>query len=393
MPEAGDLPWIDPQTASLEELEAARTKSWVAQSARGLEVLRFRQAVGVMEHPQLEKGPSFHRRLDDLGITDGPARELWNKMLVVNEGEYRHRLRLPLMKLFRGPEVAKLRGAVRAIIDQVLDEIEDLSQIDFMRDVAWKIPPRVYCHLVSAPLELAPMAARLSDSTLAPILTVDKSRRQETIDAFYETLDFIRVHIEERRDNLGDDFTSVMIRQQMDGLLTEEELLFEAASILQASIDNTVHQIGLTFGTLLEDRTRWTHVAENQNLMGVAVEETIRLRPRFGTIFRYAPNETKIEDRTAPANSWVFVSIRSANRDAEMFAEPDSFRFDRGVARALMFGGGPYNCLGQTLARLEIHETMKAMLERFPGLRMLGDWTRRDSNAITEVADFKATLV
>lgn len=389
------LPWINGTTTSLEELREAQAQNWVAQSERGLEVLRFRQGVTVLEHPQLEKGASFKRRLDDLDIKDGDIRDKWNQMLVTTEGAHRHHLRTPLTALFRGSQVSKLKQVIRDIVDGVLDEIEDPAQVDFMRDIAWKIPPRVYCHLVSAPFEDAPLVAALSDRTLAPILTGNLSRRQESIDAFNETLAFVRQHLDDRRRNGGDgdDFTARMLQQQADGLQTEEELIYEGAALLQASVDNTVHQLGLTFGTLLEDPSRWAAVQADEKLIAPATEEVMRLRPRFGTIFRYAPAETEIEGQVVPAESWVFVSVRAANRDDELFDDPDLFRFDRRIGRALQFGAGPYNCLGQTLARLELHETLKAVRERFPAVRIIGDWSRHDSNAVTETDTLNIALV
>lgn len=389
-----NLPTIVPDNVSLDDLAIARRQSWVARSTRGLEVLRFREGLIALDHPDLEKGASFKRRLDDLGIVSGKIRDDWNQMLVTTEGAHRHHLRTPLAALFRGSQVNKLKRSIREIVDQVLDEIPDPNAVDFMRDIAWKIPPRVYCHLVSAPIEDAPLVAKLSDSTLAPILTADASRRQESIDAFNATCDFVRDHLSQRRrkGNLGDDFTSLMIHQQQEGLQTEEELIFEGAALLQASVDNTVHQIGLTFGTLLERPTRWQAVREQEKLIAPAVEEVMRLRPRFGTIFRYAPRDTDLEGIAVPANSWVFVSVRSANRDDTMFEDPDAFRFDRRIGRALQFGAGPYNCLGQTLARLELHEVLRAVRERFPYIALTGDWTYHDSNAVTETTGLNVSL-
>ncbi|WP_404713790.1 cytochrome P450 [Sphingomonas sp. MMS24-J13] len=388
-----ELPYFDPTIVSLDELERMRGLNWVARSPRGFEVLRYRQGLEVLEHPAFEKGASFRRRLDDIGIVSGDVRERWERMLVSNEGEARSRLRIPLTTIFKPAQMAKLQKHVRAIIETVLDEIPDPANVDFMRDIAWKIPPRIYCHLVSAPVEQAPLVARLSDSTLSPLLTVDRARVQETIDAFYESLAFVEEHIEARRSDLGDDFTSVMIRQQMEGLLTQEELIYEAVSILQASIDNTVHQLGLTFGTLLEEPARWEALVAQPALLPTAVEETIRLRPRFGTIFRYVPNEAAYDDIVLPAESWIFVSIRSVNRDELVFDDPNAFQIQRRPSKALMFGGGPYNCLGQTLARLEIHETIRAILARFPTMKIAGDWSSRDANAVSETEHLHVSLI
>lgn len=388
-----ELPWIAADTTDLTELQKAREQSWVAQSSRGLEVLTYEQGFEVLEHPELEKGPSFRRRLDDVGIVDGEIRDLWNLMLVNNEGEYRKKLRVPLASLFRPAQVAKLRVQVRTVVNEILDEIENPESVDLMQELCWRVPPMMYCHLVSAPVELAPTVARLSDSILAPILTADRDRRQESVSAFMEGWDFVREHVEARRKDLGNDFTSVMIKQQIEGLLTEDQLLAEGMSILQASVDNTVHQMGNTFGMLLSEPARWQQLLENPEAATSIIEEVIRLRPRFGTIFRYAPHQVIIDEQTIPADSFVYVSVRSAQRDARVFEDPDTYNIDRPAKRPLMFGAGPYNCLGQNLARMEIEESLKAVAERFPGIRLTEEWTCHDTNAVTETVNLKVTLV
>jgi cytochrome P450 len=100
----------------------------------------------------------------------------------------------------------------------------------------------------------------------------------------------------------------------------------------------------------------------------------------------------QLEDLTVPGGTWVFVSVRAANRDEGMFDNADDYRLGRPRARALMFGGGPYNCLGQSLARLEITETLRAVMARFPKIRMRGSWQTKSSNAVTEVASLRVAL-
>lgn len=387
------LPLLRADTCVVEDYAEARARNWVAQSPRGLEILRYRQGQELLDHPGLEKGPAFLQRLDDIGMRDGPAREYWERTLITNEGDIRERLRAPLAHLFRPAQMAKLQKTVRAIVNDALDKVEDPTNVDFMREIAWQIPPQVYCHLISAPMELAPEIAHLSDTILSPILTCDKSRLQDSIDAIWTGHEFIERHIEARRGNLGDDFTSVLIRLQMEGVISTDDLVLQAMGILQASIDNTVHQLGLTFGTLLEERSRWQRLIEQPSLAASAAEETFRLRPRFGTIFRYARTQIHYEDICIPADSWVYVSIRSAGRDAEKFEDPDDFRFGRPASKALMFGNGPYNCLGQTLARLEIGEAVKAIIERFPDIHLIDDWRSFDTNAVSETAHLRVSLI
>lgn len=387
------LPELAPDTNSAEDYACARREHWVAQSSRGLEVLRYRQGFDLLDHRALLKGPAWLQRLDTLGLTSGPAREYWERQLLTSEGERRERLRKPMAQLFRPAQMAKLQKAVRAIIDDALDRISDPTDVDFMQQIAWQIAPRVYCHLVSAPMETADEIGRLSDRVVQPILTGDKSRRQDSIDALWQAYDFNKKHIDARRGNLGDDFTSALIRLEMEGLIDPDDVTLHGMTLLQASIDNTVHQFGLTFMTLLEDRRRWEQLLARPSLIGSAAEETYRLQPRMGTLIRYAPEAVSYEDIVIPADSWVYVSARSAGRDEAQFDDPNSFRVDRRPARAMMFGNGPYDCLGMTLVRLEMAEALKAVIERFPDIRMLDEPRLFKTNAVTEVEHLRVALV
>ncbi len=388
---ADSLPRLDPDTATLAELAAARERSWVARSERGYEVLRYAEGMSLLRDRRFKKGGTFLYRLDAFGVTEGPVREAWNRMLVTNDGEARTHLRLPISRLLGQRQMAKLEDTVRAIVDRVLDEAPD-HDIDLMRHVAWRIPPLVYCELFSAPPEEAERAARLSDSTLGPILTMDAARRQESIDAFVESEDFIRTYVDRRRGDLGDDFTSALIREQDAGNLTESEVVGTGVGLLQASIDNTVHQIGLALGTLLEEPARWARVVADRDLIGPAIEEVIRLRPRFGTIFRIAADDLELNGLEVQEGGAVFVSVRAGQRDPRRFEEPDAFRLDREPSPPLMFGNGPYSCLGQHLARMEVRALLEAMAERFPDARLSAPMTQEDFDAVTEVSELRGTL-
>lgn len=387
------LPELPANTTLVEDYAAARQQDWVAQSPRGLEVLRYRQGFDLLDHRGLQKGPAWLQRLDNLGLTSGPAREYWERQLLTSEGARRERMRVPMAQLFRPAQMAKLQKAVRAIVDDALDRIEDPTDVDFMQQFAWQIPPRVYCHLISAPMESAMEIAHLSDRVVQPILTGDTSRLQDSIDALWMAYDFNKTHIEARRGNLGDDFTSALIRLEMEGVISSDDMTLHGMTLLQASIDNTIHQIGLTFMTLLEDRRRWEELLARPSLVGPAAEETYRLRPRMGTLIRYAPEAVAYEDIVIPADSWIYVSARSAGRDEEKFDEPETFSLGRPPARAMIFGNGPYDCLGMTLVRLEMIEALRAVIKRFPGIRMLDEARTFDTNAVSEVAHLRVALV
>lgn len=365
-----------------EELRSLRQSDWAGRSDRGIEVFTYEQGMQVLDHPDLRKGPSFQYRLDKLGIS-GEARRYMDMGITNKEDEERRQMRASMGALFRPSQIAKLRDAVRGIAHATLDEMGSPDGDDLMR-LCWQIPAQSYCELVSVPYSEADTVIRIAESVLGALLKVDRSRREEAESAIFDSIAIVRKHLDARRGSLGDDFTSVMIRQQESGLMTEDQLLAQSFALLQASVDNTAHQMGNTFGMLLANPERWDALVREPSLREPVIEEAIRLYPRFGTIFRLAARDTVVDDLEIPEGTWVFVSTRSGQRDPSVFSSPDEYRLDRLSRRPLMFGAGPYNCLGQGLARLEVEEALKAVAERFPRIRLTGDWSRSHANAVSE---------
>lgn len=387
---ADRLPEVIGDLTDVDDLRENAARDWVARSARGLEVFGYDQGLQVLEHPDLLKGPSFQYRLDQLGIS-GEARRYMDMGITNKEGDERRQMRASLAALFRPSQIARLRAAIRVVAESVLDSVADPTEWDLM-ELCWQIPARTYCELVSIPHSEAGTVIRIADSVLGTLLNVDTRRREEAEAAILESVDIVRMHLDARRGDLGDDFTSVMIRQQQDGLMTEEQLVAQSFALLQASVDNTAHQMGNTFGLLLTEPGRWRRLVEDRALRAAAIEEAVRLHPRFGTIFRLASKDVVIDDVVIPENAWAFVSTRAGQRDPRFFDEPDEFRWDRPAIRPLMFGAGPYNCLGQNLARMEIEEALDAVAERFPDLELTGGWQRRSTNAVSETTGLVVDL-
>ena len=65
----------------------------------------------------------------------------------------------------------------------------------------------------------------------------------------------------------------------------------------------------------------------------------------------------------------IYLSLGAANRDPEVFTEPDRFDVGRADNRHLAFGAGPHACLGMTLARRELEVSLGRLVQRMPRLR------------------------
>jgi cytochrome P450 len=392
LPQQELLPTVPGPTCDVLELNRRRERGWIARSPRGFEIYRYREGAELLRDPRFTKAESWLHRLDLLGVTEGPVREAWEQNLTTIEGADRLRLRRSLSALLAPKQMRAIEGQIRGTVEDILDDVSHLDTVDLLDSVLWRLPALTYCALVAAPESESRNVARFSDSILGPLFNEDRSRRQEHIDAHLEATEWVRAQIEAKRPHLGDDFTSMMIRQQIDGVITEEELVQEVMILLTGSVDNTLHQGGIILGTLLEEPDRWRQLVEDPELIPSAIEEAIRIRPRFGTIFRQATADLDLDGVEIKQGGFVFVSVRAAHRDPREFERPDEFVIGRTAKQPLMFGNGLYRCLGQHLARIEFAELLRAMTQRFPDAALAAPWQMSDADAVSETRDLRVHL-
>ena len=389
---AMNIPTVSGPTTDIEELDRRREASWIARSPRGFEIYRYDEGNELLRDPRFTKAESWLYRLDQLGVTEGPVREAWERNLTTIEGADRLKLRKSLSALLAPKLMRALEGEIRGIVDHILDEIADQDTVNLVDTIMWQLPALTYCKLVAASPSEASNVSRFSNSMLGPLFNEDRSRLQEHLDAHVEATSWARAQIDAKRKDLGDDFTSAMIKQQLDGTITEEELIQEVLLLLTGSVDNTLHQGGIIVGTLLEDPVRWRRLVDDAELIPSAIEEVFRLRPRFGTIFRCATVDLELNGVQVKKGEFVFVSCRAAQRDPRVFSEPDRFIIDRQPQQPLMFGNGLYRCLGQHLARIEFTQLLQAMTTRFPNAALAAPWRMNVADAVSEAHDLVVTL-
>jgi cytochrome P450 len=169
----------------------------------------------------------------------------------------------------------------------------------------------------------------------------------------------------------GDPNASLLAGAAANGALTPEEVASNAAVLLFGGIETTEGMIANVVLALLEHPSALARVREDEQLLDAAIDESLRLEPAAAVIDRYATRDAEIGGAQIRAGELVRVSITAANRDPEVFSEPDVFQLERAnVRRHLAFAHGPHVCLGIHLARLEAREALAALLALAPGLRL-----------------------
>ena len=153
--------------------------------------------------------------------------------------------------------------------------------------------------------------------------------------------------------------------------LSDDEFVSNAAVLLFGGIETTEGMIANAILHLLEHPDALAQVRDDPGLLAAAIEESLRLEPAAAVIDRYATRDAQLGGVSVARRDLVRISIAAANRDPQVFSEPDRFDLHRSSTRGhLAFAQGPHVCLGIHLARLEARIGIGLLLDRLPALRL-----------------------
>jgi len=143
---------------------------------------------------------------------------------------------------------------------------------------------------------------------------------------------------------------------------------------------------------LLEHSDQWELLVSDPELAGRAVEEGLRYDAPVQRTVRVAKDTVELQGTTVIAGQLVVLMIGGANRDAEVYADPDRFDLMRETSvEHLAFSSGIHYCLGAPLARLEATTAVRTLAERFPELARSGPYRRRSGTVIRGLQTFPLT--
>ena len=179
---------------------------------------------------------------------------------------------------------------------------------------------------------------------------------------------------------IPDDFMSRSLVARVEGRpLTHDERLNTCLAFLTGGQETTISLLTNLLWRLLENPVLWAQVKADPSLIEAAVEESLRFDPPVLAHFRTSLCPVEMHGEPLPERAKLMFSIVGANRDPEMFPEPDTFRLDRPVSQVrkhLSFGSGVHSCIGAPVARMEAQIALARLIERLPDLRLLGPGER-----------------
>ncbi len=308
---------------------------------------------------------------------DTPLYEHHTTSLVFNDPPRHSRVRRLIAGALTPRAIAGMEAGLVAVVDGLLDGLAARERADLIADFAAAIPIEVIGNLLGVPTaERGP----LRDWSLAILGALEPVVSPENADrgnrAVTEFLAYLETLVADRRACPGDPERDVLTRLlQPDAAgdrLTEAELLHNCIFLLNAGHETTTNLIGNGLVALVQHPAERAQLLADPGLARNAVEEVLRFESsnQLGNRITAAPVE--LGGTAFPAGTRITLCIGAANRDPDVFADPDRFDIGRSPNRHLAFAAGIHQCAGMSLARLEGAVAIGRFVARFPRYALAG---------------------
>ncbi|WP_405876374.1 cytochrome P450 [Streptomyces sp. NBC_00005] len=278
-----------------------------------------------------------------------------------------NRLRRAASTAYTVGAVKRLRPRAKKMLDELVDAmVQDGPPADLIERVLEPFPISVVCEVMGVP---ADERQKVHDWTREIISTAGGAEASER--AKKGLFGWIAQAIRDRQDGDGDDVLSLLGGAVRSGELKEEEAI-SVAGPLQIGGEALTNNSGQMFYLLMTRPELMDRVRNDTASRPAVIDELLRYIPHRTAVGlpRVALEDVEIGGVRVRAGDPVYVSYLAANRDPDVFTDPDRIDVDRDAAAHMAFGSGPHYCTGAVLCRMQIELLIDTLLERCPDLHL-----------------------
>jgi cytochrome P450 len=318
-------------------------------------------------------GPGFLEQFPEAARE--PLKLLTTYSMIMMDDPAHRRLRMLVVKPFTPRAIARIGERVVELAHGLLDRLEQVGTADLREQFALPIPSTVINEMMGVPHIDRNRFQKGAQALIAGGFDYGKDSWVREVN---EMTELVRELIEHKRTEPGEDILTGLIHAEEEGdRLDDHELVAMAFLLITAGYETTYNLITNAVVTLLDhpdQLARLRSATNDDELWRGAVDEVLRYNsPVGGTEPVTATTDVVLHGTTIPAGASAVPLTQAANRDPEVFEDPDRFDIDRRPNNHLAFGHGVHYCLGANLARLETRVALGILFERNPNLRMAVD--------------------
>ena len=290
------------------------------------------------------------------------------------------RIRKLVASAFTPRSVEAMREPAARLAAELLEPLVERGRMDLLYDFAQPYSIGLICDWLGVPMDDHRTLLDWSHA-MVKMYELDTPDEQEVAAnaAASAFRDFTLALIAEKRRAPRGDLVSGLVQARVDGeRLSDAEIVSTVIVLLNAGHEATVNTLGNGVRALMQHRAQWERLVDGSVAPRVAIEELMRYDPPLQLFERWVlEDEVEVAGMPIPRGEKISLLFGSANRDPRVFDEPDTFDVGRpNASDHIGFGGGIHVCIGAPLARIELEEALRTLVERCPRLELAAEPAR-----------------
>jgi cytochrome P450 len=282
------------------------------------------------------------------------------------------RYRRPLNRVLAEERLPALEPRMRELAVELLEPFVAAGGGEFVSAFSSPYAGLVFTDLLGLPRELGRELNASGERFERAQAHFDvETAERENLHLYAECRKIVAARKDEPLEN---DLVSALLAVRIDGEPLDDELV--AGSVRQLLIAAHVAPTALLASAvdhLARDARLQSTLRADPSLIPDALEELLRLYAPNQGFARTATRDVELRGRTIREGEMVALVLPSANRDAEVFDDPESFRLGRSPNPHLAFGHGPHKCAGIAIARSELRIALEELLGRTVSFERAGE--------------------
>ena len=330
-------------------------------------------------------GPRLAVFVLDEGDTGLPP-ELPLKHLLNMDPPQHGEFRSILSQYFTPRSIRELEPEVTNITAQLLDDVMDRTECDFVTEISSKVPVAVIAEMLGVPKKDWPTIFRWTNEIIGggdPEFQRGKDANETFAQARMEMFTYFTNLVEESRKHPNNSVTSIISNAKVNGEpLPALELLSYLLLLVVAGNETTRNATSGGLLAFIENPEQLKRLKSDPAMIKTAVEEIVRWTSPVIQFTRTATEDTVVRGQKIRAGESVCLFYPSANRDEDVFDDPFKFDIGRNPNPHLAFGIGEHFCLGANLARLELTVIFRELAKRLDHAELAGPVERLRSSFV-----------
>jgi cytochrome P450 len=302
----------------------------------------------------------------------------WDRMapLGVNPPEHRH-FRALVDRYFDATGSERYVDRIQTMIDGLIDAFVRDGSVEYVGAFALPLPVRMITEILGFPESDIDRLKAWSSAWVLPFAGGLTDEQQVWVaEQVVEFQAYIQTQLDEKRAEPGDDVLSALAdaRYADERPLTDPEIISIVDHLYIGGNETTTFALTSALWILLREPGLYQRVRDDRSLVEPFVEEALRLESPTQGLYRRVARDTELAGVPLPEGATVHIRYAAANRDGDMFPDPDRVDLDRpNLRRHLAFSLGEHHCPGEGLSRLEQRMALDTVLDRLPDLRLTDD--------------------